>query len=128
MSLPPRQNLADWSGEIGREAEKFMNAEAKFYDSGKNLKLTCKARVQHLRSPIDISSATALGTKRNIRLQIPLSEASVFITKGWLVQIEGGNDPSLEKITLSVTSAINSSHAAIRTVEAQSELAATPRA
>ena len=128
MSLPPRIDLNDWSAEIGAVAEQFMNTEVKFYDSAKTLKLTCPARVQHLRSPIDSSNATAMQTKRNIRLQVPLSSASTFIAKGWLVQITGGNDPSLDNITLTVMSAINSSHAALRTVECQSELAATPRA
>ena len=127
MALPPRSNLT-WSQEIGAAAEEYMNVEVKFYDSAKTLKLTTKARVQHLRNPIDISTSTAMATKRNIRLQIPLSAASTFIVKGWLVQVDGGNDPSLESITLTVLSAINSSHAALRTIECQSELVATPRA
>lgn len=127
MSLPPRTS-ATWSEEIGTVAAEYMNATAKFYTSAKVLKITSKARVQHLRAPLDSSSPVTWGTQRAIRLQIPLNATSGAITKGWLVQISGANDPTLNLVTMTVQSAVNSSHAALRTIECISDLSQTDRA
>lgn len=103
-----------------------MNATARWYKEGAH-QFDTPARVQHLRAPLDASSASAWATKRAIRVQIPLTDSAALIRKGWIVQFIGGNDPALENISATVQSAINSSHAAIRTVECISELATTPR-
>ncbi len=133
MALPPLPT-ADWAAEIGAAAEAQMNATANFYTTTKipkeaptlTLLFSTKARVQQIRRPLDIISGEQWGNRRSVRVQIPLSATSSLIEKGLVVRILGGNDPALAKVTLIVQSAINSSHAAVRTIECISELANTP--
>lgn len=130
MSLPPRSSL-NWSDEIGRAAEEFMNVTVKFYDTAGTLQVTTKGRWQHKRSPLDASSATSWSTKRAGHIQVPLSASTGLIKKGWIAQISAGDtplrDPSIGLISFTVQSAVNSSHAALRTIEVTTEVAATPR-
>lgn len=131
MSLPPRNLLASWPDEIAAAAETQMNITAKFYDTAGTLKVTTKGRWQHKRSPLDASSATSWSTKRAGHIQIPLTASTGLVKKGWVVQISAGTeplrDPTLGLISFTVQSAVNSSHAALRTIEVVSEVAATPR-
>jgi len=140
MSLPPRQS-ALWSDEIAAVAtdSALMNVTVKFYDTTKVLKLTTKGRFQHKRSTLDASNATAWETKRAAHVQIPLTAIAGLVSKGWIAQISAGvddatgatiplRDPTLALVSFTVQSAVNSSHAALRTVELMSELAPTPRA
>lgn len=131
MSLPPRASLANWSDEIAAVAADFMNVTAKFYNSAGALQLTTKGRWQHKRSPLDASSATSWSTRRAGHIQVPLTASTGLILKGWTAQISAGTeplrDPSIGLISFTVQSAVNSSHAALRTVEVISEVTATPR-
>lgn len=140
MSLPPRTSLA-WPDEIAAVAtgSDFMNVTFKFYSSDKSLKLTTKGRFQHKRAPLDASSATSWGTKRAGHGQVPLDAIAGQISKGWIAQIGPGvddrtgaaiplRDPTLALVSFTVQSAVNSSHAALRTVELISELTPAARA
>lgn len=138
MALPPRSSLVAWPDEIARVAATQMNVTLTFLGSDKTLVCTTPGRFQHLRSPLDASSAAQWSTKRAGRAQIPLDATTGMIRKGLLCQISAGvddkgnaiplRDPTLGLVTFTVQSAINSSHAALRTVEMVSELAPTPRA
>lgn len=137
MSLPPRNLLASWPDEIAAAAETQMNIIAKFYDTAGTLKVTTKGRWQQKRSPLDASSATSWSTKRAGHIQVPLTASTGLIPKGWITQISAGvddkgvviplRDPTLGLISFTVQSAVNSSHAPLRTIEVVSEVAATPR-
>ena len=128
MSLPPRVDLDNWSAEIGRVAEEHMNATAKWYKgTTPTLQFTSKARIQPLRTPQDASTATSWATKRAGIVQVPLTAHTGLISKGWIGQFSGGKDPALDNISVTVQSAINSSHAAVRTIHWISEVVETPR-
>jgi hypothetical protein len=78
------------------------------------------ARIQHLKS--DTSSLVGFSDVgiRGIRLQIPLDPAAGFIRKGLqVIVVDGGNDYELEQLSFVISSAINSSYAWIRTIEAE---------
>jgi hypothetical protein len=81
------------------------------------------ARIQHLRSetssPVGYSE---LGI-RGIRVQIPLDIEAGFIRKGLqIIVTDGGNDYELEQLQFVITSAINSSYAWGRTIEAEVDI------
>lgn len=81
-----------------------------------------KARVQHLRVPLESAGSSEWATRRAIRIQIPLQAGDPLIAKGMIVRVvDGGRDASLELFRYTVLSAINSSHAAVRTIEAVTE-------
>ena len=81
------------------------------------------ARIQHLLSDrlYDVGfSQTAI---RGIRVQVPLDVSAGFIRKGLQVIVtDGGNDYELEQLQFVITSAINSSYAWGRTIEAEVDL------
>jgi hypothetical protein len=78
------------------------------------------ARIQHLKyesSPVAGYSEAGI---RGIRLQIPLDPSAGFIRKGLqVIVMDGGNDYELEQLQFTITSAINSSYAWVRTIEAE---------
>lgn len=78
------------------------------------------ARIQHLSAErLTVSGFEQTGI-RGIRLQIPLTEDTGFIRKGLqIIVTNGGNDFELEQLQFVVTSAINSSYAWLRTIEAE---------
>jgi hypothetical protein len=142
MQLPAP--TASWSQEIGAAAETEMKAVAKFYDpelrTGQpdgddyiqpDMVIDSKARVQQIRQPRDSSTPDQWSTSRWIRIQIPLKATSGMIRKGIIVQVEQGDDPdfdpTLALISFTVQSAVNSSSAALRTVECVSTISAVPR-
>ena len=79
-----------------------------------------KARIQHLNSYTNpVVGYSELGI-RGIRLQIPLDPAAGFIRKGLqIIVTDGGNDYELEQLQFTIMSAVNSSYAWIRTIEAE---------
>jgi hypothetical protein len=78
------------------------------------------ARIQHLKSDTNpVVGYSEVGI-RGIRLQIPLDPAAGFIRKGLqIIVTDGGNDYELEQLQFTISSAINSSYAWIRTIEAE---------
>lgn len=78
------------------------------------------ARIQHLRT----SSAPYVGMSeigiRGIRIQMPMDVELGFVRKGLqVVVIDGGSDPELEQLSYVINSAINSSYAWSKTIEAE---------
>lgn len=132
MGLPPRYDLTNWSSEIGRQAEAEMNCTVQFYEEKQAewpsvntltalLDNPVKARAQQLRAPSAFSAGGGLAVKRPVRIQIPLNATSLFLRKGLIVRVFGGNDPALPSWKLVIMSAVNSSHAALRTIECEGE-------
>jgi len=78
------------------------------------------ARIQHLKNESLPSVGFSDTSIRGIRLQIPLDESAGFIRKGLqIIVTNGGNDYELEDLQFVITSAINSSYAWLRTIEAE---------
>lgn len=82
------------------------------------------ARIQHLGAPSEVASSFAWENKRRYRFQIEMLEADPDIPKGAYVKVEdGGRNPKLVGPAYQITSAGNSSHAALRTILASTEAA-----
>jgi hypothetical protein len=78
------------------------------------------ARIQHLGGERGPLVGFADSSIRGIRFQIPIDGYAGFIRKGLQVIVtDGGNDPELEQLQFVVTSAVNSSYAWLRTIEAE---------
>lgn len=78
------------------------------------------ARIQHLKNESLPTVGFSEISVRGIRVQIPLDESTGFIRKGLQVIVtDGGNDSQLEQLQFVITSAINSSYAWLRTIEAE---------
>lgn len=78
------------------------------------------ARIQHLSSETSADAGYSEIGIRGIRLQIPMDAELGFIRKGLQVIVtDGGSDPELEQLSYVITSAINSSYAWGRTIEAE---------
>jgi Family of unknown function (DUF6093) len=78
------------------------------------------ARIQHLRSETLPDVGFSQVSIRGIRVQVPLDVEAGFIRKGLQIIItDGGNDYELEQLQFIITSAINSSYAWGRTIEAE---------
>lgn len=78
------------------------------------------ARIQHLRTELMPEVGFSQAGIRGIRVQIPLGGDAPFIRKGLqIIVTDGGNDVELEQLQFVITSAINSSYAWLRTIEAE---------
>lgn len=78
------------------------------------------ARIQHLKSESNSNVGYSDVTIRSIRVQVPIDSAAGFIRKGLqIVVTDGGNDYELEQLQFVITSAVNSSYAWLRTIEAE---------
>ncbi len=78
------------------------------------------ARIQHLKNESLPEVGFSGVSIRAIRVQVPLDESAGFIRKGLQVIVtDGGNDYELEDLQFVITSAINSSYAWLRTIEAE---------
>ena len=78
------------------------------------------ARIQHLKTEMLPEAGFSQVSIRGIRVQIPLGGEAPFIRKGLqIIVTDGGNDVELEQLQFVVTSAINSSYAWLRTIEAE---------
>lgn len=78
------------------------------------------ARIQQLKSESNANVGYSDTTIRSIRVQVPLDDAAGFIRKGLQVVVtDGGNDYELEELQFVITSAVNSSYAWLRTIEAE---------
>jgi hypothetical protein len=77
------------------------------------------ARIQHLKSENIATLGFSETSIRGIRVQIPIDAAAGFIRSGLqIIVTDGGNDYELEQLQFVITSAINSSYAWLRTIEA----------
>lgn len=79
------------------------------------------ARAQQIRLPEESSSGQGWETSRRYRFQCEILPGDQPVTKGLNVRFFGGRDPELPKMVFQVIWATNSSHAAIRTLECQTE-------
>ena len=136
---------ADWPDRILEVAKRFMNAEVCFYEetepatpynpvtgeggaTGIRIIWRGHARVQHLRAPREFATTYQAEATRFFRFQIDPNEtwdgSSVpFLPQGVKARvIAGGRDSDLESLAFVTTSAINSSHMAVRTVELSSNM------
>lgn len=126
-----------WEDIILEEAKKHMNAEVCFYreveaapydpitgsggDRGVAVFWRGRARVQHLRAPREFAESYQAESTRFFRFQVDPSEPGnslPFLPFGVKARVlAGGRDSDLESLVFVTTSAINSSHMAVRTVE-----------
>lgn len=80
------------------------------------------ARIQHINMPSEMSGASEWATKRRFRFQIEILDGDPTLRKGLVVRVlDGANDSSLEQFTYTILSAVNSTQAALRTIEAVTE-------
>jgi hypothetical protein len=78
------------------------------------------ARIQHLKNETLPDVGFSQVSIRGIRVQIPLGGEAPFIRKGLqIIVTDGGNDVELEQLQFVISSAINSSYAWLRTIEAE---------
>jgi hypothetical protein len=81
------------------------------------------ARIQHLVSDRMYEVGFSQTAIRGIRVQVPLDVSQGFIRKGLqIVVTDGGNDYELEQLQFVITSAVNSSYAWGRTIEAEVDM------
>jgi hypothetical protein len=81
------------------------------------------ARIQQLVSDRMYEVGFSQTAIRGIRVQVPLDVNQGFIRKGLqIVVTDGGNDYELEQLQFVITSAINSSYAWGRTIEAEVDM------
>ena len=116
--------VGDWSAVIGEAAELFMNGTIEIFDPKvpTTKVYSGKARIQHLRRPEIVNGSYEWSAYRNFRFQIPLKDAPSTLKAGLRVKITGGGkDPALVGSFYRVESVKNSSHAAVRTIEAVGE-------
>jgi len=82
-----------------------------------------RARIQHLTSENMYDVGYSQTSIRGIRVQIPLGVQAGFIRKGLqIIVTDGGNDYELEQLQFVISSAINSSYAWGRTIEAEVDM------
>lgn len=139
MALSPVTSEADWPDEILAAAkEEFVGiiTISKPGTPGKYDPITGDygpgtagtvvlgprmARAQHIRLPIDSNDGNGSQARRRYRFQFEIEPGDASITQGLVVKFESDRDPELGKTTFQVRFAMNSSHAALRTVEAITE-------
>lgn len=141
MNLAPPP--ADWQEAILVGARQFMNGRICFFEetdavtpydpitgeggaTGIRVIWAGKARIQQLRTPKEFSTGYELEASRFFRFQLDPEEVGnpiPFVPHGTLARaLDGGRDSSLESLSFTVNSSINSSHMAVRTVELASNM------
>lgn len=86
-----------------------------------------EAIVQTIRTALEIPSETQWATSRAVRVQIPMKATTMLLRKGLILRVmSGAEDPSLEKISMTILGGVNSTHGGMRIIEAVSELAEVP--
>lgn len=130
ISIPMIQAVVEQGRAL---AELVMNCEAKFYVRGNATPvLTTPCRVKKPRpSAFEAMDPTEWNTKRRLILQIArdvdLSASDGVIEKGWIVQISGANDETINNVNFTVESALGSGYAYARNINLVSDVIATPR-
>lgn len=146
MALPPRTQTTDWPAEIGAMAEEEMiDVEGAFWVPGATIPYdeatdsttgpptlfytppSGLTRIQHFRSTTDAYDSSQWTTQVNVRLQMPLDPEAPFIRRGLIWRTTRCDKfPPLEDVVLEVESAINSSRAAVMTINTVTQLVKTP--
>lgn len=130
ISIPQIQAVVEQGRAL---AEGVMNCEVSFYVRGNPTPvLVCPGRVKKARPAVfEASDPTEWATKRRMVIQIPrdvdLSDYDGVVQKGWVVQVSGGNDPTINNVNFTVESQIDSGYAYARNVAVVTEVTATPR-
>jgi hypothetical protein len=130
-------NFSAIGSEMAKSARSWMNASIQIVDpnleqqtwdewtnaytgGSQTVVWSGPARIQHLGSDSSTSIGYAETGIRGIRVQVPLDVDTGFIRKGLqIIVTDGGNDYELEQLQFTITSAINSSYAWLRTIEAE---------
>jgi hypothetical protein len=141
MALSPVSSGSDWSAEILDGAKGEFNGELRIMlpgapgvyrpvadevDGGTEALVVIDwrpGRAQHIRLPLEINNGDGWNTERRYRFQCEILDGDPLIPQGSYVEFRGGKDPSLHDFTFQVTSAVNSSHAALRTILTATESA-----
>lgn len=133
LSAPP----ANWEEAILLAATQFMSARVCFYEVSEDdydpitgeggvtaeIVWSGKARVQQLRSPQEFATEYEASSNRTFRFQLDPRDSLPDLYQGAKARVlDGGRDAGLEHLGFTVTSAINSSHMAVRTVELMSTM------
>lgn len=141
MALPfPPPSTDDWAAEIAEAAGELMGAIISVYLPGDpanqdedgysppSVVLSRRrARVQHLKATRELNGEVRPEKRRNFRIQIDLTTDLPIIGEGMFIRVDDADrDPSLEQYVYSVVSAVNSSNAALRTIECVSDMTVTP--
>ena len=138
MAMRPVPRESAWPDEIFEDArteywsvidvyipgEATFNASAYTVAPGEPTYLirSREARVQHVRTTLEQSGAYEWGAKRPYTIQTAIEPGDPFIPKGAVVKVVSApRNPSLEKMTLQVISAVNSDHAAHWVISASTE-------
>jgi hypothetical protein len=139
MALSAIPDDSDWSDEIFEAASEEFNGELRVmlpgtpgqFDPDTNTTTGGTdptvvidwrdARAQHIRLPLENNDGNGWSTKRRFRFQCELREGDPIVHKGMYVEFRGGKDHTLEEFAFQVNSAVNSSHAALRTIETSTE-------
>lgn len=129
----------DWAASIFQVAQEFMDGElcvikpgtpgtydpvTDGYTGGTPDQVIIDwraARAQHIRMPLETNDGNGWTTRRRFRFQMELRENDPAITQGLVVRYRGGKDPVLATLSYQVISAVNSSHAPLRTIETMTE-------
>lgn len=137
MQLPALTDDSDWSAEITEDAVGEMNGRIGVYAPGDRDDLTevmapRRARIQQIRRPVQAVGADEWTIVRDFVFQVEILPGDADLTddqiirKGLIVRVfDGGKDQWLERFAFPVLNAVNSSHAALRTIQCTSE--ASPR-
>lgn len=126
MALPSF-NSSNWQDVIEEVHAEFRKATITVLQGRDVILKDRPARVQQLRTPTVFSDSGELANKRAFLFEIELREGDPIIKRGMLVRVtDGGRDPQLKSYGFTVTNSVNSSEAAIRTIETISELNIMP--
>lgn len=140
MALPSPASVTDWSAAITAAVLPLMTGAIEIYDpesatttpydpatdtggvSTPALFMAERpARIQQLTST-DLPGTTEWTAKTPYRIQIELRPGDPYIRKGLQVRVTNGDkDPSLTERSYEVISAVNSSNAAVRTINCVSD-------
>lgn len=130
ISIPQIQSVVEQGRVL---AEGVMNCEVKFYERGNVTPvLTTKCRVKKPRSAVfEATDPTEWNTKRRLIIQIPrdvdLSAHDGVVKKGWIAQVSGANDPTINGVNFTVESSMGSGYAYARNVNVVSDGIPTDR-
>lgn len=127
MPLPNFSDETAWQDEIEAIHAQFRKATITIYDKTTPVISNRSARVQQQRTPTIATEAGQQIAKRAFLFEIELKAGDPIIKKNMVIRVtNGGRDPQLVNYVFTVTNSVNSSEAAIRTIETITELAVTP--
>ena len=144
-ALPSLREPSDWTAPITAMAKQHMRGVIDIYDpktsatnghydpttdaqptSAAVKVLSARAaRIQPIRTDQILNDAGEFVIQRFVRFQIEILPGDPFLREGLIVRVtDGGRDSTLTALAFQVLSAVNSSDAAIRTIEAVAQLKA----